>query len=147
MFKEEITFTCTCIFYAQIVSLYWIGERNIKSDMSRDYRPSNTIPFTSVIRVQLYSHKEGNLAKFINLLLLMRRLTFVSETTPTCCTCLKQMDIRTCWSIQTHLDELNCNRRRTYHELNPLSLVCLMKSLTLVVKNQCLPTYANFFQA
>ena len=27
---------------------------------------------------------------------------------------------RTCWTIQTHSDELHCARRRTFHELNSL---------------------------
>ena len=36
---------------------------------------------------------------------------------------------RTCWTIQTHSDELNWARRRSFHELNLLSLLRLMKSL------------------
>ena len=32
--------------------------------------------------------------------------------------------------MQTHSDELNWDRRRTFHELNSLSLVHLMKSST-----------------
>ena len=39
---------------------------------------------------------------------------------------LKQTD-RTCWTIETHSDELNWGRRQTFHELNSLSLVHLMK--------------------
>ena len=31
------------------------------------------------------------------------------------------------WTIQTHLDELNRARRRTFHEINSLSLVRLIK--------------------
>ena len=42
---------------------------------------------------------------------------------------LKQTN-RTCWTIQTHSDELNWARRRTFHELNTLSLIRLMKSST-----------------
>ena len=42
---------------------------------------------------------------------------------------LKQMD-RTCWTIQTHSDELKLARRWTLPELNSLSLVRLMKSST-----------------
>ena len=38
---------------------------------------------------------------------------------------------RTCWTNQTHSGELNCPRRGTFHELNSLSLVRLMKSSTL----------------
>ena len=34
------------------------------------------------------------------------------------------------WTIQTHSDELNWARRQTFHELNSLSLVRLMKSST-----------------
>ena len=34
------------------------------------------------------------------------------------------------WTIQTHSDELNWARRQTFHELNSLSLVPLMKSST-----------------
>ena len=37
---------------------------------------------------------------------------------------------RTCWMIQTHSDEVNLGRRRTFHELNSLSLARLMKSST-----------------
>ena len=38
---------------------------------------------------------------------------------------------RTCWMIhQTHSNERNWARRRTFHELNSLSLVRLIKSLT-----------------
>ena len=39
---------------------------------------------------------------------------------------LKQTE-RTCWTIQTHSEELNRARRQTFHELN---LVRLMKSST-----------------
>ena len=42
---------------------------------------------------------------------------------------LKQTD-RTCWTIETHSDELTWARRGTFHELNSLSLVRLMKSST-----------------
>ena len=34
------------------------------------------------------------------------------------------------WTTQTHSDELNWARRQTFHELNSLSLVRLMKSST-----------------
>ena len=34
---------------------------------------------------------------------------------------------RACWTIQTHSDELNWARRQTFHELNSLSLVHLIK--------------------
>ena len=37
---------------------------------------------------------------------------------------------RTYWMIQTHSDEVNLGRRRTFHELNSLNLARLMKSLT-----------------
>ena len=40
---------------------------------------------------------------------------------------LIQMD-RTCWTLQTHLDLLNWARRRTFLELNSLSLIRLIKS-------------------
>ena len=36
----------------------------------------------------------------------------------------------TCWTILTHSDEVNWNRRWTFHELNSLSLVRLMQSST-----------------
>ena len=39
---------------------------------------------------------------------------------------LKQTD-RACWTTQTHSDERNSARRQTFHELNSLSLVRLMK--------------------
>ena len=42
----------------------------------------------------------------------------------------KQTD-RTCWTIQTHSDELKWARRRTFQELSSLTLVPLMKSSTL----------------
>ena len=42
---------------------------------------------------------------------------------------LKQTD-RTCWTIQTHSDELNWASSRTFHELHSQSLVRLMKSST-----------------
>ena len=41
---------------------------------------------------------------------------FVPETIFRRSVCLKQTD-RRCWTIQTHLDELNWARRRTLHEL------------------------------
>ena len=41
----------------------------------------------------------------------------------------KQTD-RTCWTIQTHSDKLNWARRQTFHELNSLNVVPLMKSST-----------------
>jgi len=41
---------------------------------------------------------------------------------------LKQTDT-TCWTIQIHSDKLNWARRRTFHELNSLSLFRLSKSL------------------
>ena len=44
---------------------------------------------------------------------------------------LKQMN-RTCLAIQTHPDELNWARRRTFHELNSLTLVRRMWRLTFV---------------
>ena len=48
----------------------------------------------------------------------MWRSTFVPETD------------RTCWTIQTHWDQLYRARRRTFHELNSLSFLRLMKSST-----------------
>ena len=42
--------------------------------------------------------------------------------------CFRRMESR--WTIQTHSDELNWARRQTFHELNSLSLVRLMKSST-----------------
>ena len=59
----------------------------------------------------------------------MRGSTFVPKIILRCFICLKQMD-RMCWTIQIHSDELNWARRRTFHELNSLSLVFLMKSST-----------------
>ena len=43
--------------------------------------------------------------------------------------CLKWTD-RTCWTIQTHSDEFNWARRKTFHEFNSLSLVRFMKGST-----------------
>ena len=48
----------------------------------------------------------------------MWRSTFVPETD------------RTCWTIQTHSDQLYWARRRTFHELNSLSFLRPMKSST-----------------
>ena len=42
---------------------------------------------------------------------------------------LEQSD-RRCWTIQTHSKELNWASRRTFHEINSLRLVRLMKSST-----------------
>ena len=42
---------------------------------------------------------------------------------------LEQSD-RTCWTIQTHSEELNWASRRTFHEINLLRLVRLTKSST-----------------
>ena len=53
--------------------------------------------------------------------------TFVPETIFRRSLRLKQTD-RRFWTIQTHSDELNWARSRTFHELNWLSLVLLMKS-------------------
>ena len=47
----------------------------------------------------------------------MWRSTFVPETIFGRPIRLKQTD-RTCWTIQTHSDELNWARRRTFHELS-----------------------------
>ena len=57
----------------------------------------------------------------------MWRSTFVPETIFRRSLRLKQTD-RRFWTIQTHSDELNWARSRTFHELNWLSLVLLMKS-------------------
>ena len=57
----------------------------------------------------------------------MGRSTFVPKTIFRRSIRLKQMD-STFWTIQTHSDELNWARRRTFHELNSLSLVRLLKS-------------------
>ena len=60
----------------------------------------------------------------------MWRSTFVPETIFKRFIRLKQT-VRTGWTIQTHSDELNnWARRRTFHERNSLSLLCLMKRST-----------------
>ena len=51
------------------------------------------------------------------------------ETTSRSFIRLKQTDT-TCWTTQTHSDELNWARRRTFHGLNSLSLDCFIKSST-----------------
>ena len=53
---------------------------------------------------------------------------------------LKQTD-RTCWMIQTHLDEPNWARRQIFYELNSLSLVRLMKSSTFRLGLIALPMH------
>ena len=50
----------------------------------------------------------------------MWRSTFVPETIFRRCIRLKDTE-RTCWTIQTHWDDFNWARRRTFHELNSLS--------------------------
>ena len=67
-----------------------------------------------------------------NKFFLVRRMwrSIVPDTIFRCFIRLKQKD-RTCWTIQTHSDGRNWARRRHFHELNSLSLVCLIKSLTL----------------
>jgi len=57
----------------------------------------------------------------ISLVLRMWRTTFVPETIFRRSIRLEQTD-KTCWTIQTHSDELNWARRRTFHELNSLRL-------------------------
>ena len=74
---------------------------------------------------------------FISLVRRMWRSSFVPEMIFTRSIRLKQTD-GTCWArwtIQTHLDELNWDRRRTFYELNSLtvSLVHLMKSSTFAL--------------
>ena len=59
----------------------------------------------------------------------MWKSTFVPETIFRRSIRLEQTD-RTCWTIQTHSDELNWARRRTFHEVNSISLVRLMKMST-----------------
>ena len=59
----------------------------------------------------------------------MWKSTFVPETIFRRSIRLEQTD-RTCWTIQTHSDELNWARRRTFHEVNSISLVRLMKIST-----------------
>ena len=59
----------------------------------------------------------------------MWKSTFVPETIFRRFIRLEQTD-RTCWKIQTHSDELNWARRRTFHEVNSISLVRLMKIST-----------------
>ena len=59
----------------------------------------------------------------------MWKSTFVQETIFRRSIHLEQTD-RTCWTIQTHSDELNWARRRTFHEVNSISLVRLMKIST-----------------
>ena len=51
----------------------------------------------------------------------MWRSTFVWETILRRSIRLKQTD-RTCWTIQTHSDELSWARRRTFHELKVAQL-------------------------
>ena len=65
----------------------------------------------------------------ISLVLCMWRSTFVPETIFRRSIRLKQTN-RTCWTIQTHLDELNWARRRTFLEVNSIILVHLKKSST-----------------
>ena len=60
----------------------------------------------------------------------MWRSTFVPETIFRRCIRLKQTE-RTCWTIQTHSDELNWARCGTFHELNSLS-----RGLAIVRANQ-----------
>ena len=57
------------------------------------------------------------------------RSTDLPETIFTRSMRLKQTD-RTCWTIQIHSDKLNWARRPTFHELDSLSLIRLMKSST-----------------
>ena len=65
--------------------------------------------------------------QFISLVRHIWRSTFVLETIfRRSFIRLKQTD-RTCWTIQTHSDELNRARRQTFHELNSISLVYLIK--------------------
>ena len=59
----------------------------------------------------------------------MWKSTFVPATIFRRSIRLKQTD-RTYWTIQTHSDELNRDRRRNFHELNSLSLIRLIKGST-----------------
>ena len=59
----------------------------------------------------------------------MFKSTFPPETIFRRSFCLKWTD-RTCWTIQTHSDEFNRARRKTFHEFNSLSLVRFMKGST-----------------
>ena len=59
----------------------------------------------------------------------MWRSTFIPETIFRRFIRLKQTET-TCWTIPTHSYELNWAKRRTFHDLNSLSLVRLMKRLT-----------------
>ena len=60
----------------------------------------------------------------------MWRWTFVPETIFRGFFCLKQTD-GTCWTIQTHANELNWDRRWTFHKLSSRSLVHFMKCSAL----------------
>ena len=69
---------------------------------------------------------KGNFFYYISLIRHIWSSTFVPETMFRRPIRLKQTD-RTSWTIQTHS---NWARRRTFHELNSLSLVRLIKSST-----------------
>ena len=72
--------------------------------------------------------------------------TDLPETIFRCSIRLLQTDT-TCWTIQIHSDKLNGARRRTFHELNSLSLFRLMKSSTfglgLTKKNKILGIFTS----
>ena len=59
----------------------------------------------------------------------MWRSTFLTETIFRLSIRSRQTD-RGCWTIHTHSDERDWARRRTFHDLNSISLVRLMKSST-----------------
>ena len=67
---------------------------------------------------------------FISLVCRIWRSTFLTETIFRCSIRPKQtpqQTDRTSWTIQTHSDELNRARRRTFDEVNSLSLVRFLK--------------------
>ena len=80
------------------------------------------------LRTKLNMHYHTNFM-FISLVCRIWRSTFLTEMIFRCSIRPRQKD-RTSWTIQTHSDELNRARGRTFHEVNSLSLVRFLKSST-----------------
>ena len=56
-----------------------------------------------------------------------------------------EQTVGTCWTIQTHLNELNGARPGTFHELSSLTLVRLMNSTTFSLGQKVERLFSYYF--